>query len=348
MAAAAVKTAKTSAKSKKGPLKPVNVILSEQPFLRRQPLDRLYARLDAELGADSYDTQTFEGGEALATDIVAAAQTVPFLSSARLIVVNNLQAFSADQMEILAGYVAEPNPTTILVLIGEKLLKTSKLYKAAQATGYVMERQTPKANELPGLLRSMFQAAGLTADDTVARAVINLVGNDLVALSVATEKLKAFCGDRTQVTRDDVAQVIGATVEVRAWEFTNAVAERACNDALGLLYAMFEQNDREEAVLAMVRALTAQKIRELLCARALLDRGCANASELNARMKLLAAKPKNIPDWLARKTFTQAERYSAAELRDALVSLAEVERQKTSRPELGRLAFERWVLEVLA
>ena len=51
---------------------------------------------------------------------VDAAQTSPFLTDRRVVVVRNLARFSADELAPLVAYLGDPLPTTDLILVWEK------------------------------------------------------------------------------------------------------------------------------------------------------------------------------------------------------------------------------------
>lgn len=315
-----------------GSLKPLYLIMSEQPFLQMQAVRRLRARFEKYPDFD-FNFDQFDGPTASGAAIVGSANTLPFGPPYRLVLVMNADALSAEATDAIVAYAESPSPTTVLAVVGAKIKKNSKLYKRFAANGEVLERVAPSKRDLPRAVVSMCRDRGLRCPEDVAEAIISLVGEDLEAIDTAIKKVKSFVGDRDQVTRNDIAEVVGASAEVKVWELASAIGSRKGGEALLFLDRMLEQGNTVYAA----QALAVRTVRDLMTARSLIDRGEGTASRLAVEL--------GRQEWLARRTLDQAYRFEAEELREALRSMAEVEYQmKTSRDP--RLAFERWVLTV--
>ena len=115
-------------------LKLVYLIYGSEDLRLAQALARLKKRV-AEVADLDFNFDTFDGESAKADDIVAACNTLPFLSERRLVVVKNVDKMNADGTNTLATYVADPSPTTILVMVAVKLAKNTRLYKAVDKIG---------------------------------------------------------------------------------------------------------------------------------------------------------------------------------------------------------------------
>jgi DNA polymerase III delta subunit len=208
----------------------------------------------------------------------------------------------------------------------------------------------------------MFAQAGLDANPLACTTLINLVGDDLSSLNSATLQLAAFkdvAGQRTSgalekdalipVSQTEVAELIGETSEVKAWEFSDALANKDADRALDILRRLTKTEG--EGVQFLIVFLSAGKLRELLTARALIDRGQGSQEALLAQLQNHSTKGKGraIQPWLAGRMLDQCRKFDCKELRDGLRQLAAVEHtMKTSPPQMGRLALVRFVLDVCA
>lgn len=314
------------------PLKPIYLILSEQSFLRNQAVTRLRARVEQEGDLD-FNYEQLDATTADVRDVLAAANTLPFASPYRLVLVSHIEELKKDALDALAEYAASPCETTVLALVGTKLNKSTKLYKETVKQGAVLDRKAPSKKELPAVVQGLFKEKALVANFNVAQSLINSLGEDLGSITIGIEKIKSYVGQRTEVTLEDVAAVVGVSVEVKVWEFTTALAERQGVVAMELLSRTLEQGNS----IFAAQSLAIRTMRDLICARALIDRGEGTPARIAAEL--------GKQEWLARKTLAQAQRFSAAELRGFLAEMAQVEyKMKTSRD--NRLAFECWVLKV--
>jgi len=310
-------------------LKPVYLIYGSEELLLERAERRLRDRLAAVADID-FNLETFDGGTASADDVVNAANTMPFMSDRRLVIVRDVDKFDAASLEKLALYARDPAPYTCLVLEATKIAKNTKLYKAVAATGVTFEYTAPKRSEYAGevvrLLRDRGKHIGLPA----AQHLVELVGRDLRRLDSEADKLAAFVGAAGEVTDADVAAAGSASGDASVFELTDAVGERDTTRGLRLLRRLLSS----ETPFG-VHAMLTRHMRALVGARALAERGMAPEA---------MAPEIGMPPWQVRTVISQAKRYTPEELSGALRGLAAAEEEmKTSPTDVG-LVIERWIV----
>jgi len=315
-------------------LKPIYLIISEQDFLLRQAVDRLRARV-GEVADLDFNLEVFDGENASATAIIAACNTLPFASDHRLVIVNSADKLAKDGADALALYAADPSPTCILALSAPKLAKNTRLYKAVDRLGGVVERKTPRGAEFVRGVVSLAEDRGKRMSFEAAEALAVATGEDLRRVSAELDKLMAFVGESAEITRVDVDGVVANAAKAKLWEFGEALADRDCRRALVLASGLLGDG---ESVFAL-HATALRTIRDLIAARSLLDRGESSAAML--------ARVLGRPDWQVKRLPRQAGAFASSELVDLLRGAAAGEAQmKTSRD--ARLVLERWIVRVCA
>jgi DNA polymerase-3 subunit delta len=314
--------------------KPVYLIFGEQDLLLEQALDKLKSEVGQVADLD-FNMETFGGESADADDIVAACNTLPFASERRLVVVLGVEKLSKEATDTLVDYVTSPSPTTILALVAKKIAKNTRLYKAVEKLGGLIERAAPKAWELPSRVQDMFARKGKRVTLEGAEMLVAAVGKDMRRLAIEVEKAVAFTGERTELTAEDIGQVVSTTAKAQAWEIQTTLANRDCAGSLRLVDRLLSDG---ESVFGL-QALALRQIRDLITARALLDRGDGSVPEI--------ARALGKPDWMVKNLPRQARGFTSEQLVDILRAAAEGEAQmKTSRD--SRLVFERWIVKVCA
>lgn len=282
-----------------------------------------------------FNSDTFDGESANADDIVAASNTLPFGSERRLVVVRKVDKLAKDGQERLAAYAADPSPTTVLVLVATKLAKNTKLFKAVDKAGGAAEYAAPKKADYPTEVRRLFEARGKSIDPAAAQLMVSAVGYDLRRLSAEVDKAVAYVGSSDRVTLEDVRQAVSTTAVSSVFELAEAVGERDLHASLRLSAELF---DAGESVYAL-HALVLRRVRDLMAARALADRGQGGSAKL--------AQAMGRPEWQMRSLAKQARNYRPEELVAALRAAAQTEaKMKTSRDDEARLAFERWIVKI--
>lgn len=310
-------------------LSSVYLIFGNEELLLDRALRRLKDRI-AEVADLDFNYEAFDGETADASAVVAAANTLPFASERRLVTVRGVDRMSAAGQAVLAEYAKDPAPTACLVLVATKIRKDAKLYKAVQALGGVYEYTAPKKSEYPLWVADLFRTKGRSMTADGASALVRAVGRDLRRLEIEAEKIIAYAGERTQLSREDVTSVVAQTAPVSIFDFLNALGARECSGALALLDDLIADGQD----LNGVHAMTVRHLRTLASTRALIDRGAKQAE---------VQRSVGMAEWQARVAMEQARRFRADELCRALRDAATLEaRMKTGQGE-PRVLFEVWL-----
>lgn len=315
-------------------LRPVYLIHGPEDLLLEQAVDRLKKRLSAVADLD-FNLDVFDGESARADEVVAAANTLPFMSDRRLVIVRKADRMSADELGVLAEYASDPNPDTTLVLVASKIARNLKVYKAIDAAGGVAEYKAPAKREYPRKVVDMFAERGKRVGIDSAEVLVRAVGHDLRRLSVEIDKVISFTGDEATLSRDQIEQVMSTTAPTSIFDFLDALGSRDCRSAMRMLARLISEGESIHGIHAM----SVRHIRNLLSTRALLDR------ESDGAINTTISREVGVREWQARNLANQARRFTSGELVDALRGAAESEgKMKTSRDP--RLVFEVWLLEV--
>ncbi len=317
-------------KKQEAPLLPVYLVVGEDALKRDAVMKRLRARLAA-MGDLSFNSDEFNGETAVGDDVVAACNTVPFASPVRLVEVRAADKLKKADAEALVSYLSSPSETTVLALVAEKLAKNTRLYKAVAAHGKtaVIDCAPLKRYELPKTVRAMAVGHGVTLTEGAANKLVDLVGEDTVHLDNELKKIALAHRGADAVNEHEIMGLVTRTAEVKPWEFVDAFAARDAGKCL--LYLGRMESVSPHALLSMCTS----RLRELVCARTLIERG--NPRGVAAALKM--------PDWRCKNHATWARGFSGAELRRAIVAARDTERAMKSGADPDA-AFLDWVLQV--
>ena len=312
-------------------LLPAYLVTGTDELKRQTVVKRLRKRIEAE-GDLSFNSDTFNGETAEGEAIVAACNTLPFASNVRLVQVDAVDRLKKDDQEELINYLASPNETTVLCLIASGLAKNTRLYKAVAKLGAnaIIDCTPPKLRELPTQVRAMATAHGAVITESAASLLVDLVGDNTVALDAELQKLALAHRGSDPINDNEVASMVSRTSEVKPWEFVDAFSERNLEKCLKLRTRM--ESTTPYALLAMC----VTRVRELVAARSFGERG--QIGELAGYL--------GVPDWRVKNHARWARAFSADELRAALVSARDAERAMKSGAD-PETAFQDWYLKVI-
>ncbi len=164
----------------------------------------------------------------------ALVETPPMLAERRLVVVRNLEHWrrNAKVWQVLERYLANPSPTTILVLTHGGGEKTSPKV-AKQAT--TVEMRTPTPQQMRRWVEHRAEASGIKLESAAADHLLRAVGADLSQLAVEIDKLSAAAPEDRPVSANDVAALVGMRRGETPHDLVAAVLAGETERAVGML-----------------------------------------------------------------------------------------------------------------
>lgn len=187
--------------------------------------------------------------------IVDAAQTPSFLTDRRVVVARNVWRFRTDEVEPLLRYVADPLPTTDLVLVGGGGTSTRKLVDALKKAGATVTDTSPpsRAKEREGWIAEQAHVAGVRLDAAATQLLVKWIGEDTSRVAGLLETLHSAHGSDRVLRTADVEPFLGERGGVPPWDLTDAVDRGDVGAALGVLQRMMHGGERHPlAVLAIL------------------------------------------------------------------------------------------------
>ncbi len=250
----------------------------------------------------------------------------------RLVVVHGVERWRKGDVNAVGAYLKQPAPGAVLVLVAQEALKITALASLCEKHGQLLQFDVPRPANLHAWVRSEFERLGAKADAEAARALVEISGEDVIALASEIDKLISWAGGDA-ITRRDVEQLAVGGREAAAWALTDAWGAR---DLPLLLTACELALERKEPFLLALGLAT--HVGRVRAAQALAADGL-RTKDIAARLKM-----KEFP---ARKALGHAENYSRDELDTAVVRLAELDAALKGASRLSaELELERALVEV--
>ncbi len=316
-------------------LLPIYLFVGTDHLKRTALVKRMQQRVgelgDLEFNQTSFSAQGLDGADA----VLAACTTLPFLSEKRLVLVKDIEAAGKELLAALAGYVESPAATTVLVLIGDKLNKTTKLYKSMSAKypkGIVACEEKTKRNEVEAFIRQQVASAGLSIETNAITRMRELVGTSTVAINSELTKLSAYVAgqQRNGITMQDVDAMVTRREQPKPWDLTDPLSRRNAKRSLEVLSQM-EDRDKPLGLLAMC----VKRMRELLVAKSL-----ENRPDSPPLHKVLGGNP-----YAYRNHLEFSRNFTEEELVGILDKAADCEQMMKTGYD-PQICFEMWIVGV--
>lgn len=301
---------------------PLQLIRGDDPVLVGDEVRRAVAALvgggDRNLLVDEHAGDDYELAAA-----VDAAQTLPFLTDRRIVVVRNLARFpKQDDLAPLLGFLADPAPTTSLVLVwepgasdkGRTGTLPKKLVDAVTAAGgTVTNTSLGRPAERKAWVEAQFAEAGVVLDRNARALVTTRLADDVERLHGLLTTLEGAFGPGARLTADDVAPYLGEAGAVPPWELTDAIDRGDIPLAIDRLHRTLGAGDKHALqVMASLHGHVSRMVR--------LDG--AGVSGEKAAAELLGMRGSTFP---AKKALEQGRRLGHERLARAVRLLAQAD-----------------------
>jgi len=283
-------------------------------------------------------TEHLSAREAGGADAVAACNAMGlFVGEGRLVIVDEVERWKAADVKEVVAYLAAPAPETVLALVAEEIKSDSALAKAVAKSGQVLAYDVPK-RKLPEWVAEQFARSSAKAEPDACRALIDIVGDDLDELTSEIDKLATWAGGEA-ITLRDVELLAAGRAETSIFSLTDAWGRRDVGAVLRAAEEIMERSHRPRSgELMRIIASLANHVGRV--------RRCQMLAEEGVRPRDAAPKLKMHP-FAAEKAFAQAGNFSAEELGDALVRLAELDAAAKGGSRLpADLELERALVDV--
>ncbi|MFC1632083.1 DNA polymerase III subunit delta [Candidatus Omnitrophota bacterium] len=201
----------------------VYLLAGTEQFLKQESLAQIKsACLDKE--SSDFNFNVFYAGSDSLEKILSCAQTKPFLGKKRLVLVYQIEQFSAADKKLILPYLKTDLSQTVLVLeTGQNYLNQGFFAELTQGAQVIFCRPL----EGPAALASWIKRYLAPEDKEIAEDALTLLlghlGGNLQSLAAALENLILYTGGRRKIERADVEVLVGIDLSANAFELFEAV-----------------------------------------------------------------------------------------------------------------------------
>ena len=175
-------------------------------------------------------------GPPMVATALGSASTPPFGTERRVIVLREVGGMSAADAEAVARYLADPCPTTALVLVAGGGRLPVALTKAVKAAGGHEIKTAPgkTADALTGAL----DGADVKLTAAAAHRLSEWLGDDAGRIPALLDVLRAAYGEGARIDVDDLEPYLGEAGGVAPYHLTGAIDKGDAAGALEILHRL--------------------------------------------------------------------------------------------------------------
>ncbi|MBJ6369186.1 DNA polymerase III subunit delta [Snuella sedimenti] len=235
-------------------LKPIYFLMGEEPYYIDKISDFIEDNVLAE-EEKGFNQMVLYGRDITIDDIVSNAKRYPMMAEYQVVVVKEAQDLSRT-IEKLADYVANPQPSTVLVVNYKykSIDKRKTLYKTLKKTGVVYESKKLYENQVADWIRRVLSPKDYSITPKAAQMLVEFLGTNLSKINNELEKLQIILPKGSQITPELIEQNIGISKDFNNFELRKAVGERNAVKAYQIV-KYFADNPKDNPMVVTVSLL---------------------------------------------------------------------------------------------
>lgn len=327
----------------------LHVLVGEDDYSLRQTLEEIKKGIGDPTSLMT-NTNLLEGPALTPEQLRSACQTMPFLAEKRLVIVSGLlerfepkartarkkaprQATPAEEYQPFVAAIRDLPAFTELVILGPGVKpgaapKSGNPLLGALAA-LVKIRYFPRLgyNELGPWIERYAAAAGASVSPAAVKLMARFVGNDLRVMASEIDKLALYAGGR-RIEEADVRAVVSYAREANVFAMVDAILESRTGAAQQMLQQLLREGETPSQLLFRL----VNQVRTIFQIREMRERGVARG-EVQARLGLAS-------DYVLRKAWDQADKYSPRRIREVYHRLLEADIAIKTGKYDGELAID--------
>ncbi|MFC2075110.1 DNA polymerase III subunit delta [Bdellovibrionota bacterium] len=319
-------------KIKKGDIAPLYYLYGEERYLIDELLKRLRKAILPE-GLSDFNHDIFYAGDSSPGDVLAAVETLPMMSSHRLVEVREVDAYSAKEREKLFPIVESPVESTVVVFVAETGDQRSKFLKKAKKSGLVVQFKHPYDDQLPRWIHYVAKQLKKRVDEPSVQFLMKTVGSNLLDIYNELSKAAAYVGEKKEISVEDLEETASPLRETTVFELTRAIGMREPSVALKALNRLLGYGEPGLLILSMI----IRQWRLLWRAKGMLEQGTPPAV-VGERLK--------IHPYFRQEFFDQCRRNNLSSLREKYSLLNQADLGLKLSAQEKRLILEDLVLQL--
>lgn len=281
-------------------------------------------------GLSDFNHDVLLGKQIDVAKLLTYANALPMMAPLRLVEVKEAEGLNVEEIAAFSAYLASPCASTVLLLRYDRFEAKNALQKALDAQGLLYKFDHPPAHQMANLAVRRAQRLGLSLSEEVAQALVLEVGQNLLMLDRALEKLALV----TQtISAEQVAEYISPTGAQDAFALARWVA---LGDRKRAEKCMAQLKMAHEIPLKLLGTI-AWQLRQVLRASILLEAGVSE-QEIGRRLAMFG--DRLVPVLTAARSW----RKEIHVLR--LSRLCQLDKELKSSRAPAWLCFERTIMQL--
>ncbi len=235
---------------KKGIYKKIYVLYGPESYNRNRFKDVLKKTFVTD--ADEMNCTVFSGKDTDVNEVISLAETMPFFSEKRVIVVDG-SGFFEQKCEELADFIPEIPESTCLIFSEEKIDSRLAQTKAAKEYGTIAQFLPFSPREMKDWIVRRLTKEHRKITSSALEMFMSRTGDDLMQVSNDLEKVISYTFGRDAIYPEDVDAVCPEPAQDRIFQMIDAIIAHNLKRAFSLYRDLLKLHSEPRSILALLR-----------------------------------------------------------------------------------------------
>lgn len=278
---------------------------------------------------DSMNYSYFEGKSIDINEVIGIAETMPFFSERRLIIIENSGLFKTQSD--LADYIKNVPEFTHFVFVESEVDKRNRLYKAVKDIGYISEMNGMDEKNLELWIVSLLNKDKKKITKETLTYFMQKSVSSMEGIVQEIEKLVCYTMGSEVITKEDIDAVCTNQVSNQIFLMIDAIASCKQETALSLYYDLLTLREKPMSILFLIT----RHFNILL-----------QMKELSHQPKGEISKKVGVPPFAVGKYSSQASNFTKKSLIEGLKMCVSMEEQVKTGLMSDQMAVELLIVSL--
>ncbi len=224
------------------------LLYGEEDYLKRMYRDSLKNAILAD--SDDMNYSYYEGNSIDLLELRNIADTLPFFSEHRIIIIENSGLFkSANE---LSDYLPNMPDSTIILFVEKDIDKRNKLYKYINKNGIAVEMGQMNAHDTKSFISVTLKQNNKIIREKTVEYLLQHIDNSIINIKNELDKLISYTDERNEITIDDIDVICSVQITGRIFLMIDSVADANVNQTIKLYHDLLQLRESPMSILYLL------------------------------------------------------------------------------------------------
>jgi DNA polymerase III subunit delta len=230
----------------------VYYIFGPENYLKDIVLKEISGRFKSP-GSEDFDSIILHADTNSAVNALEQLEMMPFMAKFRFVVLKNFDTMKTSDKLLIAEYIQNPVPTSILVLTAEKIDERTKANKMiSEKVIKIICRSPYSSAHILNWLNAEIRKKQILMDNDSKELFTRSIELDYQLAANELEKLIIYTKGKNSITIEDVNETVGKSRTNKVFDLQNEIGKRNLEKSLTILENMIANNESAVFVIIML------------------------------------------------------------------------------------------------